>query len=120
MARHNETGKAGEEIAANFLLSHGYIIHEKNWRAEKIEIDIIAQCGGEIVIVEVKTRTTDKFGFPEESVTDQKQELLTTGAEIYLEENKIDLPVRFDIISIILSSEKPQIHHIKDAFFISG
>jgi len=56
MAKHNEFGKQGEELAAQFLMEKGYEILERNWRNRHKEIDIIAKDGEELVIVEVKTR----------------------------------------------------------------
>ncbi len=73
MARHNELGKKGEELAEKFLRDKGYDIIAKNWRYDKDEIDIIARDGDEIVIVEVKTRSTDFYGFPEDAVDSQKK-----------------------------------------------
>ena len=76
MARHNELGKQGEEIAKKMLIDLGYTIIETNWRFDKDEIDIIAKDGDEIVIVEVKTRSTDFYGFPEDAVDHRKEKFI--------------------------------------------
>lgn len=116
MATHNKIGKKGEKLAADFLINLGYQIIATNWQEQKFEIDIIALEKNEIVFVEVKTRTTDYFGNPEEAVTPSKQKHLIEGANYYLETNEIDLDCRFDVVSVIIGSAN-QIEHIKDAFY---
>ena len=117
MARHNELGKEGENLAKQLLVDKGYTIVETNWRFDKDEIDIIAKDGEELVIVEVKTRSTDFYGFPEDAVNLQKEEFLIRATEAYLEENDLDLDTRFDIVSIILNEKEVNMHHIVDAFY---
>ena len=68
MAAHNETGKRGEEIAAQYLLKKGYKILDKNWRYFRNEIDIVALDGIFLVVAEVKTRSSDKMMPPEMAV----------------------------------------------------
>lgn len=117
MAKHIELGKKGEELARKLLEEKGYAILETNWRHEKDEIDIIARENEELVIVEVKTRSTDHFGEPEESVGPLKEAFLIRATEAYLEEKELDIDTRFDIISIILTGNKQKLTHIKDAFY---
>ena len=61
MARHNDLGKWGEQLAADLLVTKGYAIAERNWRAGNMEIDIVAMKGARIVFVEVKTRSDGGF-----------------------------------------------------------
>ncbi len=117
MARHNELGKRGEQLAAEYLIKKGYRILETNWHNEKEEIDIIALDKNELVITEVKTRSTSYFGDPDEAVTPAKANRLIHAAETYLELKNMDMDVRYDIISIILNRNTVKINHIKDAFF---
>jgi putative endonuclease len=117
MAKHNQLGIFGEKIAANFLSQQGYKILETNWRFEKKEIDIIALINNIVVVVEVKARSTDFFGRPEEAVTRSKQRLLIEAADNYMQQINFEAEVRYDIISIILKSKDDiSIGHIKDAF----
>lgn len=116
MSSHNDLGKQGEEIAANFLEKAGYKILERNWRFRKSEVDIIAQLDNLIVIVEVKTRATDYFGNPEESVTLKKQKLLINAADKYVQGIDSDVDIRYDIVAIIKEQNKCDIRHIEDAF----
>ncbi len=116
MAQHNELGKRGEQLALKMLKEKGYTILETNWRHEKEEVDIIAQEGDELVIVEVKTRSTDYFGDPEEAVGAAKANRLIQAAEAYVEEHDLNIDVRYDIVSIIIN-QGVHIRHIKDAFY---
>ena len=117
MAEHNELGKKGEIAAAEFLRHNGYEILAQNYTYGKGEIDIICKMSEIIVFCEVKTRSTDYFGYPEESVDKKKIKKIKRTAEEYLFQNKLDTMVRFDIISIVSQKETQKIYHIKDAFF---
>jgi putative endonuclease len=118
MLKHTEIGTNGEHLAANFLKNKGYLILETNWRAGKKEIDIIAENEDSIVFVEVKTRSSFSFGYPEEAVTESKKKLLKLAAEEYYELKDIKKIPRFDIISILQKgSHTQEIMHIVDAFF---
>ncbi len=114
--QNKKFGDKGEKIALEFLKGKGYEILETNWHYHHKEIDIIALKNRELIIVEVKTRSTDFFGAPYEFVDIKKQQFLIEAANGYLVEKNIDLPVRFDVISIILNNEKQEIHHVEDAF----
>jgi putative endonuclease len=117
MAEHNELGKQGEEIAVNYLLKQGYIILDKNWRAGRNEIDIVARDGIFLVIAEVKARKDSKFLEPEEAVTRYKQLALIRAANAYIYKHNISLETRFDIISVVHNEHETRINHIKDAFY---
>ena len=116
MAEHNEIGVKGEELASFYLEGKGYRILEKNWHFGREEIDIIAQHHDTLIIAEVKTRSGNFFGEPEEFVNRQKQRLLIKAANAYVEKKNIDMEVRFDIIGVILTGNKHRINHIEDAF----
>jgi putative endonuclease len=117
MSESNELGKQGEEIAISHLLKLGYYILEKNWRAGRNEIDIIAKDKDFLVIIEVKSRRNDNFAEPEEAVTKDKQQALVRAANAYIFRKNIDLETRFDIISIIHNKDETRINHLKDAFY---
>lgn len=117
MAEHNDLGKLGEEMAIAYLIKKGYKIMEKNWRFQKAEVDIIAQIQNTLVVIEVKTRSTDQFGNPHDFVDSKKIKLLVKAIDHYINERTLDLEVRFDIISIILNKKENKIEHLEDAFF---
>ncbi|WP_159949778.1 YraN family protein [Polaribacter septentrionalilitoris] len=116
MAQHNELGKKGEQIAIDFLLKKGYKILEKNYRYLKAEVDIIAQKNDTLAAIEVKTRSSDYFGNPEEFVNPKKIKLLLSAIDNYVVERDLDVEVRFDIIAIIHQKKETKIEHLKDAF----
>ena len=116
MADHNETGKKGETIAAQYLLDKGYQILEKNWQNHHQEIDIIATKENELVIVEVKCRTGLPLVEPYTAVNRNKQNQLIKAANAYIQRKNIDMETRFDVISITLGKEV-QIDHIENAFY---
>ena len=117
MAEHNAVGKRGEVIALEYLQKVGYEIIALNWRFQKAEIDIIAKDSNDLVIVEVKTRTSEEFENPKEAVTIAKQRRIVKAADAFIQENEIDLECRFDIVSILIIGKKIEIEHIKDAFY---
>lgn len=114
-----DLGAKGEEIAKKYLISIGHEILEKQWRYNKAEVDLISMIDGVLIFIEVKTRTSEYFGPPEEFVTAKKQRLMTAAASAYMQKIGHEWTIRFDIISIIIPSEnKHSVHHFKDAFFL--
>lgn len=112
---NKEKGDFGEEIAVNYLLSKGVEILEKNYRLKIGEVDIIASIGNEIVFVEVKSRTTIKYGYPCESVSFKKRKKIIDVAKYYIIKNNLhNTPIRFDIIEVYLLEKR--INHIINAF----
>jgi len=116
VAAHNELGRKGEELAITYLQEKGYAIIEKNYRYQKAEIDIIVQKENILAVVEVKTRSTNYFGNPEEFVNPKKIKLLTTAIDDYVVNNDLDVEVRFDIIAITKQKNNFKIEHLEDAF----
>lgn len=119
MRTHLEIGQRGEAIAARFLEEMGWRIAERNWRAGRGEIDLIAWAGERLLVfVEVKTRSGDGFGGPEEAVDARKQEMLARTAGVYMEHIDYDWEIRFDIVAVLLDGKGGhKIRHIEDAFF---
>ena len=118
MARHNEIGRHGEILARTFLVQKGYRILAANWRHGRAEVDLIARENDTLVFVEVKTRSTDAFGRPDEFVSIKKERLIAKVACAYMELTHFQGEIRFDIISILLEEQgESSIEHIEDAFF---
>jgi putative endonuclease len=117
-AKHLHTGRLGEEIACEYLQKKGYQIIHKGWRYKHLEVDIIIYDGPVLVFVEVKTRSKNIYGMPYEAVDWKKQRKLDRAANIYISKTKHIGDIRFDIISIVINKEeKPDLLHIKDAFW---
>lgn len=117
MAQHNELGKEGEKMAVSFLIKNGYTIRETNYRFHKAEVDIIAQKDAILAVIEVKTRSTDYFGDPQDFVKPKKIKLLVGAIDDYVIKNDLDVEVRFDIIGIIKNKKGTRLEHLEDAFF---
>jgi len=117
MTPPDELGKKGEEIAVAYLIKEGYKIIARNWFSDHKEVDIIAKQGDEIVIVEVKTREGDYFEEPWEAVSTRKIKNIVEVTDAWLNEKKIDLETRFDVISIIFSNDvNYELTHFPGAF----
>lgn len=110
-----ELGRRGEDAAARFLHRHGYEILERNWTCAAGEADIIARDGDCVVFVEVKTRASVDKGFPSEAVDRHKRSKYEKIAALFLAQyDVVDVPVRFDVVSLVVVSENRAMlrHHI--------
>jgi putative endonuclease len=118
MAQHLELGRKGEALAKTLLENAGYEILDENWTHGKAEVDIIAYKDKVIIFAEVKTRTGNGFGEPEDFVDARKQRLLVEAADEYIYLMEHEGEVRFDIISILFDKQSNyKIKHIEDAFW---
>jgi putative endonuclease len=117
MARHNDTGRKGELLAACWLIEQGYQIMFKNWRCRRGEIDIIARKKGILHFIEVKTSRSTAFGFPEERINWRKKKSLINSSLAFLEGFGEEAPFQFDIISISIEFKTVKYYLIDDAYF---
>lgn len=105
---NSKVGQLGEDLASKYLANQGYKIIDKNFRTRFGEIDLIAQKVGsstgadEVLFLEVKTRTSNLYGYPEQAVDAKKIKHLLEAIKIYRQINKISSFWRLDIISIVL------------------
>ena len=116
-------GKFGENVASKYLKDKGYKIKERNYRTFLGEIDIICEYKGNIIFVEVKTRRSDKFGYPEEAVNLTKQRKIIKNALCYLSKYYLwGKNCCFDVILISISNHKDikRIKHIRNAFYLDS
>ncbi|HEX4852224.1 MAG TPA: YraN family protein [Puia sp.] len=117
MAAHNNLGKKGEVWANEWLTDHGFKILHQNWRFSHSEIDIIAAQKNILHIVEVKCRSNNRFGYPEESVDDDKVEHLLEAAEEYVHLNPEWSNIQFDVLSIqVKKSNQPDFFLVEDIY----
>ena len=117
MATHNEFGKLGEEKAVAFLIEKGYQVLVRNYRYVKAEVDIIARKNDTLAIVEVRSRSSLFHEHIADTITTKKIKLLISAANQFVEENNLDVEVRFDIISILKKDHQFVLEHIEDAFY---
>ena len=123
MAQHNALGQQGERLAVSFLKQKGYRILAQNFRYRRYEVDIIAHFDNQIIVVEVKTRSSAQYGDPKDFLQPKQIQHLQKAVNYFVISRDIDLEVRFDIISIVLSQTPTentleQLEHIEDAFYI--
>lgn len=116
MAQHNLLGKRGEELACRYLVKNDYRLLSRNWQAGHLEIDIVADDFGELVFVEVKTRTNEDVATAESAVTFDKMDNLIAAARQFMAYYHLDQPFRFDIISVVGEEGNFSIHHHKGAY----
>lgn len=122
MAEHNELGKWGEDYAAEYLQSQGYIILDRDWRYGRSlrDIDIICKSADRttVVFVEVKTRSHEEVVTPEFAVNRRKISHIGQAADNYVKMNNVVEELRFDIITIIgrKGDKDIKLNHIVDAF----
>lgn len=117
MAIHNDLGKKGEDAAVEMLKMKHYHIVERNWTFHGYEIDVIAENEALIVFVEVKTRTSNQWGNPEDFVGKSRMRRMIDAANHYLIEKDIEKPARFDIVGALWNGRTFELEHIEDAFF---
>lgn len=103
MAKHIKTGKKGEELAQNYFRERDYFIHELNWRYRHWEVDIIASKNNVLHFIEIKTKSSNSHGFPEDEVSFKKIKNLISAAEIYLFRYPQWKRIQFDILSVTLT-----------------
>lgn len=117
MANHNTFGKLGEQKAVDFLRTAGYKIKARNYRYLQAEVDVIAEKNGILAIVEVKSRNKRFLEDISDVISTKKIKLLTLAANQYLEENNMDLEVRFDVITVVKNGNNFEIEHFENAFY---
>jgi putative endonuclease len=117
MAESHDLGQKGENIAVEHLKKSGYKILHRNWKAGKLELDIIAENKDFIVFAEVKTRTDDFQMHPVTAITREKQRSIIYAADTYVQRYKINKESRFDVITVIKNEDSYKIDHIEDAFY---
>lgn len=112
-------GRKAEALAVEHLRKQGLRIEERNFRCRLGEIDLVARDGATLVFVEVRSRTTVRFGFPQESVGHRKQQRLRRIAQVYLYlQGRGEAAVRFDVVSVSFDRQgnPERIEHIAHAF----
>ena len=113
---HLDRGQRGEDLAAAWYRDHGYAVVARNWRTRWGELDLIATQRGQIVFVEVRSRSTATGGTAEESVGPDKQRRLLRMAESYLQQHAPDASARIDVVTVYFPHGRaPEIHHIPGA-----
>lgn len=114
-AKNREWGYEAEGLAAEYFLTAGYVIRERNWRCGRIEIDLILETGRTIIFVEVKARQGDS-GTPHEAIDIRKVRKMVKGADIYMSHLAHRYEYRFDTICFTGTPDSHIMEHVADAF----
>jgi putative endonuclease len=117
MAEHNDLGKKGEDIAAEYLLKAGYTILHRNWAFLRAELDIVALHNNLLVIVEVKTRSVHYHAETDDLISKKKLRQIYEATDRYMELHNITQEVRYDLIVVVFHGDTWTIEHIDDAFY---
>lgn len=117
LPKHLRTGRHGEDLALEWLQGRGYTLLYRNWRHGRDELDLVLRHGRFLVVVEVKTRSSDRWGDPEWAVDRNKQRKLMRCASALLHTLPDDPELRFDVLGITLHAAGPEILHIPNAFY---
>mgnify|MGYP000062616603 CR=1 FL=1 len=117
MAEHNDKGRWGERLAAEYLERNGFRILWRDWRDGHRDLDIVAVDADQLVVVEVKTRRAGSFLAPELAVDARKRRNLAIAAAKFVSAYGIEFPLRFDIVTVTGGDGgECEINHIEDAF----
>ena len=114
--KHDVLGKWGEAYALQYLLCNGYSLRARNYKFNRMEIDLIMSIGKNLVMVEVKTRHSAELGEPWRAVHFAKQKQIIRVANYYTKAIEWPHEVRFDVVSIVHNSNHTDLTHIIDAF----
>lgn len=110
-------GRLGEKLAKEYLINHGYRILTENYRTPLGELDLVVEKDQTTIFVEVRTKTSGKFGTPQESITLKKQDrLIRLALQFCAQHYLYSQSLRFDIIAVNLDEQQPSIEHIPNAF----
>ena len=115
--KNQQFGRRGEEAAKKYLIKNGYKILETNYKNYFGEIDIVAKLKSKIIFIEVKTRSSRRFGAPEESVNSAKQKKLIKASEKYILANRLNNEYQIDVITVEkdYNTDKAKLKHFKNA-----
>jgi putative endonuclease len=113
--RRSAVGQYGERLAERRLREQGFVVLERNWRCELGELDLVCRDGDDLVVVEVKTRSSELFGSPLEAVTDRKAARLRRLAARWLAEHPFaPTGVRVDVVGVLLPQRgSARVEHLR-------
>lgn len=118
MAAKDALGRDGEEAAAEYLAAQGFRVLDRNWRTPLGELDIVALEGADLVVIEVKTRTSERFGHPLEAIDGRKRARLWQLAAAWCRarpEEARGRPVRVDAVAVVgADADGFRIEHLRD------
>lgn len=118
MEQRRQLGQRSEQLACSFLEQKGYQLLQKNFSSRWGEIDLIFRKGQEVIFVEVRSKSSGRYGQPLETITDKKREHLRQTAQYYLCQHRelAQCYGRFDVISVLWQDGRARLRWLADAF----
>ena len=116
MAKHIQTGKEGEELASTWLIANSFFIHHKNWRYRNWEVDLVASKEDVLHFIEVKTRRSLVYGYPEDDVSRKKIAYLIDASDEYLQLYPRWKRIQFDVMAITILQSRTEYFFIEDVY----
>lgn len=114
---NRQKGSQAEQIAQEYLRRKGYRIVDSNWQYGHLELDIIAEDGDELVIVEVKSRYGSGFTHPIEAISEKKMQQVIQAADAWIMQADWDKDARFDLITVVFTGpDEFELEHYEEAF----
>ena len=115
--RRGALGRDGEELVSGHLERQGFTIVERNVRVGRLEIDVVARRGPLLVFCEVRTRSSDAFVDPIDTIDHKKRLRIRRAAELYLLQQRLEpAEIRFDAASVLIAGDRRQLDYYEDAF----
>lgn len=111
-------GRWGEDAASRWLRREGYEILERNFATKAGEIDVVAHDGDTLCFIEIKARTSDRYGLAIEAISRSKQRRLARAAAAYLLRHPTESPCRFDVLGMDRAAEGWSFTLVRDAFSV--
>ena len=116
MGETSRAGNRGEAAVARYLRQRGYTLLASQWRCRFGELDLVARDRqGTLCFVEVKLRGSGAIALPREFVDSRKQQRLRSAAEMYLSQQELDAPARFDVAEVYEENGQLRINYIENA-----
>ncbi len=118
MAAKDELGRRGEDLAVEYLQRRGLVVLARNWRCRDGEVDVVATEDDRLVVCEVKTRSSTRFGEPAEAVTARKAVRIRRVTQAWLAAHQVPwCEIRFDVLAVLLEPGRPAtVQHFEAAF----
>lgn len=118
MAAKDVLGRSGEDFAARYLEQHGLVVLDRNWRCREGELDLVASRGRDLVVCEVKTRSSTRYGHPAEAVDARKAARIRRATQAWLAAHHVRwCGIRYDVLAIVARPDAPVlVEHFRGAF----
>jgi putative endonuclease len=121
-ADRSEKGRRAEALAAEWLVRRGFVVLDRNHAIRQGEVDLVCDDAGVLVFVEVRSRATETFGSPLETVDGKKGRRVVAAATHWAAgHDALEREMRFDVVGVTFGEDgEPRFEHVRGAFDGSG